>query len=249
MAHPAFEALAHRPFALPRAPWVMRMRWLDLALLHWPVPAAVLRPHVPAALELDEHGGAAWIAVVPFRMAGVRARWLPPLPGTGSFAELNVRTYVRHRGVRGVWFFSLDAESRLAVRAARASFRLPYFDARMSCRRDGDRVHYHSERYHRGAPPAAFAARWWRTGAVTVPLPDTLTHWFVERYALFTTARDGSLRIGHIHHAPWQLMPATAELERCDMTRLCGLDLRSEPLFVHAALPLDVVAWAPRRVR
>ncbi|MCC6669475.1 MAG: DUF2071 domain-containing protein [Planctomycetes bacterium] len=248
MPHPTLRSLSHRPFPPPVTPWVMAMRWLDLALLHWPVPAAALQRLMPSGLEVEEHGGAAWLGIVPFRMTGVRVRCLPPLPGSGAFAELNVRTYVRHAGIPGVWFFSLDAASRTAVRAARWSFRLPYFDARMRCERHGDAVHYRSERVHRGALPARFAARWWPTAPHAQPHRDTLAHWLVERYALFAAASDGTLRVGHIHHEPWQLAPARVEIEECAMTRLLGLELAGPPPLAHDALPLQVVAWAPLRV-
>lgn len=246
MGHRALQTLAHRPFPLPPSPWLMAMRWLDLAFLHWPVPAAALQPLLPAGLQVEQHDGTAWLGIVPFRMTGVRARLLPPLPGSGAFAELNVRTYVRHGEVTGVWFFSLDAASWLAVRAARLGFRLPYFDARMRCERRGDGVHYDSTRTHRGAPPARFAAHWWPTAPAAAPHRDSLAHWLVERYALFTAGRDGTVRVGHIHHPPWQLAPATVELQHCDMTRLCGIELCGPPPLVHAAQRQDVVAWAPR---
>ena len=226
----------------------MTMRWLDLVFLHWPVPAAALQRLLPSGLEVEEHNGTAWLGVVPFRMTGVRVRCLPRLPGSGAFAELNLRTYVRHAGVPGVWFFSLDAASRSAVRAARLTFHLPYFDARMSCERHGDVVQYRSERTHKNAPPALFNARWWATAPHVQPHRDTIAHWLVERYALYSAARDGSLRIGHIHHEPWQLAPASIEIQTCAMTRLAGVELEGPPAFVHDALPLAVAAWAPRRV-
>jgi uncharacterized protein YqjF (DUF2071 family) len=63
------------------------------------------------------------------------ARWLLPLPGHSSFAELNVRTYVTFGGKPGVFFFSLDATSHAAVWAARATYHLPYFFAEMEVKR------------------------------------------------------------------------------------------------------------------
>ena len=108
------------------------MRWLDLLFAHWPVPLDVLRPLIPAGLELDTFDGQAWLGVVPFRMEDVGPRFLPAPPGPGAFPELNVRTYVTRRGRGGVWFLSLDAASRLAVEGARAAFHLPYVHARMS---------------------------------------------------------------------------------------------------------------------
>src|SRR5262245_27389124 len=85
---------AHRPWPLPREPWVMAQSWHDLLFAHWPVPAAVLRPLIPPSLGVDTFDGEAWIGVVPFRMSGVRPRYVPPLPDLSAFPELNVRTYV-----------------------------------------------------------------------------------------------------------------------------------------------------------
>jgi len=133
--------------------------------MHWPVPAEALRPLIPPALAVDTFDGQAWVGVVPFRMSGIRAHFLPPIPGTAAFPELNVRTYVTIDGKPGVWFFSLDAANRLAVRVARWTFHLPYYDATMSCTRDGaGEVAYRSTRTHRHAKPAAFAARYRPTG-------------------------------------------------------------------------------------
>ena len=122
----------------PRA-WVMAMRWHDLLFAHWPIPAERLRALVPPQLELDTFAGSAWLGIVPFRMSRVRLRGLPPLPGAAAFPELNVRTYVRHRGERpGVWFFSLDADQPLAVEGARRLFHLNYQWAEMSSTRAGE---------------------------------------------------------------------------------------------------------------
>ena len=118
-----------RPWPVPARPWIMRQKWHDLLFMHWPVASSDLRDKIPAALEIDIHEGSAWVGVVPFRMTGVHPRWMPPVPGTSAFAELNVRTYVTENGKPGVWFFSLDAASALAVAAARRWFHLPYFRA------------------------------------------------------------------------------------------------------------------------
>ena len=87
----------------------MHQNWGKLLFMHWPIAAELLRPLIPAQLEIDTFEGSAWIGVVPFTMWGIRASFLPPIPGTSAFHELNVRTYVHCNGVPGVWFFSLDA--------------------------------------------------------------------------------------------------------------------------------------------
>ena len=249
------EDIAHRPWPLPRSAWVMHMTWQDLLFAHWPVPAAALRPLVPKTLEIDIFDASAWLGVVPFRMSGVRLRGLPPVPGTSSFPELNVRTYVTAEGKPGVWFFSLDAASRIAVRAARAWFHLPYFDARMESRRNGEEVAYTSWRTPAaagGAPPADFAARYRPTGDAYRSARGSLEHFLTERYCLYAgdsaNADDSRLWRGEIHHQQWLLHPAEAEILRNTMTAPLGLRLPDTRPLLHFACHLNVVAWPPKPV-
>ena len=125
-------------------------RWRSLLFLHWPVPVEVLRSLVPAELSLDLHDGVAYVGVVPFAMQGVRPWWCP-----GAFAfnflETNVRTYVVAGDRPGVYFFSLDANSRLAVFAARTGWGLPYHYAQCRWLRLGRRDPLPTRRARTGA--------------------------------------------------------------------------------------------------
>jgi uncharacterized protein YqjF (DUF2071 family) len=129
--HEMLENTSHRPWPLPKLPWIMKQKWHDLLFAHWPVPAEQLRSFVPEALPLDTFEGTAWIAVVPFSMSGIRLRGLPPVPGTSRFPELNVRTYITLGGKPGVYFFSLDAANALAVWGARRFYNLAYYLAEL----------------------------------------------------------------------------------------------------------------------
>ena len=111
----------------------MVQRWHDLLFAHWRCPVSDLRALIPAALEIDTFDSTAWIGVIPFYMSGVRLRGAPPVPTAHAFEEMNVRTYVTLDGRPGVWFFSLDAASSLAVIGARVGVSLPYFRAAMYC--------------------------------------------------------------------------------------------------------------------
>lgn len=136
----------HRPWPRPGRPWLMAMEWHDLLFAHWPVHPERLRPFIPPALTLQTFDGHAWVAVVPFRMAGTRLRLTPALPLVGAFPELNVRTYVTAGGKDGVWFFSLDAASPPAVELARLAYHLPYVHAVMRCEPEGEGLRYASRR-------------------------------------------------------------------------------------------------------
>jgi uncharacterized protein len=230
----------------------MFMRWHDLLLIHWRVDPALLRPHIPKSLELETYDGSAWLGVVPFWMSGIRARFTPPDPGLSRFPELNVRTYVTAEGKPGVWFFSLDAANRVAVRAARWTFNLNYFDARMRCDVDAatSEVCYSSTRTHRGEPPAAFEATYAPTGPPFTAAPGSLDHFLAERYCLYAAAPDGRTFRGEIAHRPWPLQPARLELRTNTMAEPLGISLPSSlpPDHVRFGKRLDVVAWLTERV-
>lgn len=237
----------HRPWPRPRRPWLLAMQWHELLFAHWPVPAATLRPLIPAPLELQTFEGWAWLGVVPFRMAGTRLRGTPPLPILSAFPELNVRTYVTAGGKPGVWFFSLDAASPPAVEAARLLYHLPYVHAAMRCTTTAHGIDYVSRRHPGNPRPAAFAARYRPTGEPYHATPGSLEHWLTERYCLYAANRHGRVWRAEIDHPPWPLQPATAEIAHNSMAAPLGLRLEGAPL-LYFARRLDVVAWGLDRV-
>jgi uncharacterized protein len=238
---------SHRPWPLPDKPWVLAMRWHDLAFLHWPLDASVVRPLVPRELELEVFEGQAWVGITPFGMRGVRPRWVPSLPWISAFPELNVRTYVTAGSKPGVWFFSLDAGNPLAVRAARGAFGLPYYDARMSLKAMNGHIEYESTRTHRGAPSATFRGRYRATGQPSRSQPGSLEHWLTERYCLYAD-RKGAIHRAEIHHPPWPLQPGEAELHSNTMARAAAIELPPRAPHVTFARRLDVVAWMPEPI-
>src|SRR5262249_16709041 len=159
--------------------------------------------HVPDALEVQEHDGSVWLGVTPFVMRDVRPRGTFPLPVVSSFRELNVRTYVTDEEKPGIWFFSLDASSQLAVAAARRLYKLPDFLADMKCERGGGRAFYEGVRDEK----SAFSASYEPAGDVFKARPGSLEHFLTERYCLYAAER-GTLYRAEIHHPPWPLQPA-----------------------------------------
>ena len=226
----------------------MVQRWHDLLFAHWRVAASELRLLIPAPLEIDTFDGTAWIGVIPFYMSGVRMRAAPPVPTAHAFEELNVRTYVTLDGRPGVWFFSLDAASSLAVIGARLGIRLPYFRAAMQMKRQDGTIHYRSERWSIAGHPASFAATYRGTGPAAPAAPGSLEHFLAERYALY--ASDGK-RIwrGDIVHPPWNLQTAEARIERNSMIAAAGVGAPGHEPLLHFAAFQDVRFWWPVRVR
>src|SRR5467141_3307998 len=208
-------SLRQRPGGLP----LMHQHWGKLLFLHWRIEEELLRPLIPATLEIDTFDGTAWIAVTPFTMWGIRASFLPPIPGASALHELNVRTYVHLDGVPGVWFFSLDATNSLAVWAARRFYHLPYFKAEMSLDQKGKTIEYSSKRMN---SPAELNATWVIGESLPQSQPGTLQFFLTERYCLYTSHR-GELYRARIFHPPWSLQTATLSALDSTMIESAGL--------------------------
>src|SRR3954470_18996828 len=220
----SLQHLEHRPWPLPDRPWVMAQTWADLLFCHWPASAEQLAPHVPPSLPLDLFDGSAWLSITPFEVRGTRARGTLPPPRLSRFPELNVRTYVTLAARPGIWFFSLDAASMLAVAAARGLYRLPYLRARMEIVRDAPWIDYRSERRDPRGAPARFEARYRAAGGVRHAEPGSLEAWLVERYRLYTVDGPGRVFAGDIHHRPWTLQAAVVDIHANTMTAPHGID-------------------------
>lgn len=231
-------AVRHRPKGQP----VMHQEWGKLLFMHWRINENLLRPLVPSSLEIDTYGNSAWIAIAPFTMWDIRAfpPFVPPVPGLDSMHELNVRTYVHYNGVPGVWFFSLDANSRAAVLGARAFFHLPYYNADIEIE-GKKKIKYRLKR--RDDPPAAFKAEWSVGDSLPQSQPGSREFFFTERYILYTEYEDELYR-ARIHHEPWQLYEA--ELKTFGSTMLEATRLpqpETEPI-LHYAEQVSVDIWS-----
>ena len=221
----------------------MTQSWHDLLFAHWPVDARSLQEKLPAGLPLDTYDGQAWIGIVPFHMTNVAPRGVPSIPFVSSFVELNVRTYVTLNGKPGVYFFSLDANSSLAVAAARTLFHLPYFEATMAVEHSGGEIRYSSRRHTRMEGVAEFAGRYRPIGPVQFAVRGTLEYFLTERYCLYTVDQTFHARRLDIHHSPWPLQVAEAAISANTMADAAGIRLPSTAPLLHFARRQDMVAW------
>ncbi|GDX34653.1 hypothetical protein LBMAG16_14840 [Actinomycetes bacterium] len=184
---------------------VMKQGWYDLAYIHYRYKVEDVARILPDGLEVDVCDGSAWVGLIPFSMRGIGVPGLPSVPYLGSFAEVNVRTYVRRNGIPGVWFCSLDINRLLPTIVARTTYTLPYCFGRASNKRIGDQLH-------------SVVKRQWPRGEAhtninlkileTIIEPSALEVFLSARWGLYTTTRSGNLRYAPISHPRWQLQRA-----------------------------------------
>ena len=216
--------------------------------MHWAIDAELLRPLIPSQLSVDTFDGKAWIGVVPFTMWGIRASFLPPIPGTSAFHELNVRTYVHFKGLPGVWFFSLDAANSLAVWGARTFYRLPYFKAEMSLAQQGSKIEYSSTRHDTRGAPAELRASWTVGECLAQARPGSLEFFLTERYCLYSYHLDELYR-SRIFHQPWALKSATLDSYESTMIKSLGVEEPVGDPILHYAESIRVDIWPLKKVR
>lgn len=245
---------SHKPRPLPSGRWAVSQRWNDLLFAHWPLPASELASQLPEGLVVDSFQGSAWLGAVPFWMDKIRIRGFPTLPGAGRFPDLSLRTYVRDQrtGVPGVYYFSLDAGSLLAVGAARLFYHLPYHWAEMRHEQRSEREFTFYSRRLFSSHPVQFRARYRGLGPTHRLMESrsgTLEHFLMERYCLFTRNRDGEAIRADIHYVPWPLEQAEAEIERNDLAAEIGISLEGKQPVLHYSRRLAVYIWPTELLR
>lgn len=242
------------PRPLPSGHWVMTQRWNDLLFAHWPVAPAAIASIVPDGLQADTFHGSAWIGVVPFWMDRIKLRGLPPIPFTRGFPELNLRTYVRDQetGAPGVYFLSLDANNLLAVAWARTLYSLPYYWAEMRLDQRSEREFSFYSRRRAAGKPIVFKARYRGLGPTRKLVESrsgSLEYFLTERYCLFTRSRAGYPMRASVHHIPWPLEEAEAEIEQNDLAAAVGIQLPDVDPVLHYSRRLAVYVWQLERLR
>jgi uncharacterized protein len=243
------------PSERPRRAAVMRQNWRDLLFLHWPVSPDVLRPLVPAQLDLDLFEGTAYVGLIPFTMTGVRPVLLPPVWGLSSFHETNVRTYVHNRGRDpGVWFFSLDAANSAAVKLARAFFHLPYHRAKMFLEHERGQVPgpsgpilYAGVRQWPLPLPASYAIRATPEGPARPAQPGTLEHFLIERYILYAAANNAVYQ-GRVHHLPYPVQAGTLHALDESLLAAAGIGRPDVAPLAHFSAGVNVEIFAVESV-
>ncbi len=222
----------------------MRQQWLDLAYVHWRYEPAVVQALLPAGVVVDTFDGAAWVGLIPFSMRGISLARGPAVPYLGSFAEVNVRTYVRCGGRAGVWFFSLDVDRLVPAVVARLTYRLPYCWGRTSHRRVGDRL-------------TTVVRRRWpgrvADSGLVVELGDSVV---ADERDVFLTARWGlfsrgvfGLRHAPVDHEPWPLRSARLVSLDESLVRAAGLPPPAGDPHVRGSDGVSVRIGRPRGVR
>lgn len=233
----------------PRGPRAGYHCWQKLSFLHWEVPVEWLRARVHPRLTIDTFEGRAFIGLVPFTMKDIQLRGLPKFPTMTNFHETNVRTYVHLDGKDpGVWFFSLDAASKLCVLGARATYHLPYHFADMRLEERDREIHYESTRlWPKPAAPISKVTTVHSPGEPAPAVPGTLEEFLAERYLLYSQKNERLYR-GQVFHPPYPLLNAECTQIEAGLLAALGLSDLGAPMSTLYSSGVEVDVFAIERV-
>ena len=235
----------------------MKQTWRDLLFLHWKVDPDMLQTTLPKGLQVDTFENEAWVGIVPFFMDNIRPSFLPPVPGLSWFLETNVRTYVFDEdGNSGVWFYSLDANQRVAAALGKALFRLPYRYEKITATYGVSTVGPMPIGTSAKSEPwidyryagNQFVYRKESQESLHLAEPGTLEFFLFERYLLFAEGKDG-LKIGQVYHTPYQICEAKCENVETDLFAKVSLeDPGKSPDLMHFSpgVQVDVFGLSER---
>lgn len=245
---------SHKPRPLPAGRWAMTQRWNDLLFAHWPIAPLKMEGLLPEWLEADTYQGSAWVGAVPFWLDRIKIRGVPAIPGLRNFPDLNLRTYVRDRftGTPGIYCFSVDSNNLLAVAVAHLVYHLPYCLAEMHLEQRSERefAFYSRRRFSQGN--VIFKARYRGLGPsrrLVEIRSGSFEQFMSERPCVFSTNRAGHPIRANLHHVPWPLEEAEAEIERNDLAKSVGIDLPEMDPVLHYSRRLAVYVWPAELLR
>ncbi|RZD41124.1 MAG: hypothetical protein CXT70_05050 [Methanobacteriota archaeon] len=175
-------------------------------------------------------------------MEKVRPHMLPWIPGISTFGETNIRTYVIKDGIPGVFFLTLEAQSRVTCFYANRRYGLTYRHAKEKVHGSLEQgYHWHSKRSKGGYSLQGSAKS---TSEARQAKEKSLEYFLFERYSLYTE-RQGLLHRGYTHHAKWWFSDGEVDIKSNSLLEHYELGIEDllNPDLVHISEGVEVVTW------
>jgi len=228
-------------------------RWQHLVMLNYEVDPAILIPHIPNGVELDNFEGKTYVSVVGFLFLETKLLGLP-VPFHRHFPEVNLRYYVKreidgemHRAV----CFIKEIVPRWAIaKIARWGYNEPYVALPMRYEIEADE-----------SPRVSYQWKWqgeWssvglQANGAAAPLKEGSVEEFIaEHYYGYTRQRNGGTVEYRVEHPPWNVWQAAESSLNCDIAGLYGEEfvepLSGPPASAFLADGSPVTVSRPRRI-
>jgi len=227
----------HRQYPLPEKKWKYFQEWHNTVFFHWEIPVYFLEGYIPKGLKLDTFANMAWVSLVSFQVKSMRPRNLPAFPYISNFEEINIRTYVTHNGIRGIYMFSIETNKLAEVILANLFIGLPYQKAEI--KRNGDLIFSKNKKNSHHLDIKI---------GTTLPLgkKTELDFWLTERHSLYDICNKALCRFD-IHHKELEIKDLDVTIKEV-WYNAGKYTLNTYPDKVQYAQRTEVVLWGKKKV-
>lgn len=192
-----------------RWPWIAQQNWQDILFIHTPVNYNVVREKVPEPIEVEKFDGTAWASIILFKATHSRLRHMPSCLSFPLFYQVNIRTYVKHGGEPGVYFFAVNTNSPLAKLAGRLGS-MPFQSADLNMQTQSNNFSFQAK-----SNVLDFKVNFSPVSAPYQPKQDTLPYFLTERYCIWMPSKNNIVK-APILHSHWDLHDADVSIENED---------------------------------
>ncbi len=229
----------HRQSSIPEGPWKYYQEWHDTFLIHWTINPMVLQAFIPSALNVDTFNGQAWVSLVAFSVKKMRLRNLPAFPLISNFHQINLRTYVTHNGIPGIYFITIEASKFLSIILARNFTGQPYTRTFIKKKQKSGFTGRNKLQNHELRFQYLIKERIYEKNEIDL--------WLTERYTSFHIADNKIVRTD-IHHKEWPLHRVIIKLMNVNYPVLRLLPDILNANLVHYSPLLKTVTWKGKAI-
>lgn len=226
----------HRPWKIPNKNWRFYQEWNRTIFLNWEVDLDELKKLVPEEIEIDLFEGKPWVSLVAFTMEKIRPKYLPYFPPVSNFDEINIRTYVKFKNKKGVYFLSIEGGKLLSCKVSKLISELPY---RFSKTKRNLHQYSSSNLEFKDELNIEFSI------GKKMEAKSKLDHWLTERYALFQDTKT-SVNAFEIHHLEWEIKELQIEKLKVSYPRF-GKLINGKPDKIQYSDGVKVLAWGKKK--
>jgi len=236
------EETGHLYYDLPQKPWKFYQEWHHVQFFHWPVDESVVASLLPDGLIPDVFDGNAWISIVAFRVKGMRLKKMPLPAYLANFEEINLRTYVVHNGLPGIYMLSIETDKLLVALSARLFMGLPYADSEIKRLKR----FLFARNFSKGCSLAVLHYR--RKSTADLLTKQERDLWLTEMHCLYQDSGKKLYRYD-IHHKEWPLEDGNFKIR--DLQYHAGRfhTVSNPPVLQHFCRKIAVLLWGRVRVK
>lgn len=212
-------------------PVFLTAEWRRLVILNFPIEAKHLEKYTPKGTEIDDWQGTAFVSLVGFWFMNTKVKGLA-VPFHRNFEEVNLRFYVRSRGVEG-WRRGVVFVREIVQRQVIASVaRWIYNENFVTCPVRSAVVDSSVDEIGQVEYSWKHDGRWMSMGArfcgePQLPPKNTHEDFIAERYWGYSAQRDGETLEYQVEHPPWKVWEASETIFGENVAGFYGFEFAS----------------------